>query len=248
MAESYSTFSTSSTAPSAAPSGNTPQRTSGSIADKVRERATAQLSTQKDRATDGLGSVASAVRQSTQQLRDQQHDTIARYVEQAADQIEKFSQQLKNKDISDLFRDAQSLARRNPALFIGSAFAIGMLGARFLKSSNPDRDNDRFEGEEYRRGLYRSGGYGGAYDSGGYRGSSNSGSSAYGTSSYGAGSSAGASSSYAGASGRVSGIGASNANDDDTIRTEGESLGTTPAATGGGSTRTRRGKSETERS
>ena len=108
------------------------------IVGRVRDRAEAQLSTQKDRATDGLGSVAQAVRGSTQQLRAQQHDTIARYVEQAADQVERFARRLRDKDVGDLFREAQRLARRQPAVLIGSAFALGLIGARFLKSSAPD--------------------------------------------------------------------------------------------------------------
>src|SRR5829696_5247772 len=130
-------------------SRNTPG-TSG-IMDKVRDGATSQLSTQKDRATDGIGSVAQAVRQSTQHLRDNQHDTIAQYVEQAANQLERFSTRLKEKDVSELLRDAQQLAKRRPAVFIGSAFAIGLLGARFLKSSRE------------RQSSYRGGGNGEIY-------------------------------------------------------------------------------------
>jgi hypothetical protein len=107
-----------------------------SIVGRVREQATAQLASQKNKATDGLGSVAQAVRQTTRQLRDEQHDTVARYAEQAADQIERFSQRLKDKDVGELVNDAQQLARRQPALFVGGAFALGLLGARFLKSSS----------------------------------------------------------------------------------------------------------------
>lgn len=121
------------------PGQSTPGFGSG-IVDKVRERATAQLTSQKDRAFDGIGSVAQAVRQSTQQLRDQHHDTLAGYVEQAADQIDRLAQQLRGKDVGELLDDAQQLARRQPALFVGSAFAIGLLGARFLKSSTRHRD------------------------------------------------------------------------------------------------------------
>jgi hypothetical protein len=116
-----------------------PRNTTGGSAglmDRVKESAASQLGTQKDRATDGLGSVAQAVRQSTQQLRDQHHETIAQYVEQAADQLERFATRLKERNIGDLAREAQDLARRRPGLFIGSAFALGLLGARFLKSSN----------------------------------------------------------------------------------------------------------------
>src|SRR3954464_374505 len=126
----------------------------GGIVDRVRDKAAAQLSSQKDRATDGLGSVAQAVRQSTQQLRDQKHDTIAGYVEQAADQIEKFSQRLRDKDVGELLDDAQRLGRRRPAVFIGSAFALGVIGARFLKSSSDD-DRDVYRGEGSSAGSYR---------------------------------------------------------------------------------------------
>ena len=127
------------------------------LMDRMKESAASQLGAQKDRATDGLGSVAQAVRQSTQQLRESKHETIAEYVEKAADQLERFSGRLKDRNIADLAREAQDLARRRPALFIGSAFALGLLGARFLKSS---KDNEQ-------RGDMRS--IGPAYTGGGAR-------------------------------------------------------------------------------
>jgi hypothetical protein len=119
---------------------NSDAGTGSGIVDRVRERATAQLSSQKDRATDGLGSVAQAVRQSTQHLRDNKQDAIANYVEKAADQIDRFSTQIRNRDVGELVNEVQRFARRQPALFVGSAFAIGVIGARFLKSSS---DNQR---------------------------------------------------------------------------------------------------------
>ena len=125
---------------------------SGGIVNRVKESATAQLTTQKDRGTDALGSVAQAVRSSTQRLRDEQHDTIAGYVDKAADQIENWSRRLKEKDIDELLTDVQQLARRQPAVFIGSAFALGLVGARFLKSSR--QQNEYGYGCETRRTMY----------------------------------------------------------------------------------------------
>ena len=124
----------------------------GGIVDRVKESATAQLTNQKDRGTDALGTVAQAVRSSTQRLRDEQHDTIAGYVDKAADQIESWSRRLKEKDIDELMTDVQRLARRRPAVFIGSAFALGLVGARFLKSSRPQ--NEYGYGSESRRRSY----------------------------------------------------------------------------------------------
>ena len=116
---------------------------SAGIMGRVRNSANTQLTQQKERATEGIGSVAQAVRQSTQQLRDQQHDTIAQYVEQAADQLEKFATRLKEKNVNELMNDAQRFARQRPALFIGSAFALGLIGSRFFKSS-AERRGDTF--------------------------------------------------------------------------------------------------------
>jgi hypothetical protein len=141
---------------------NTTGRTGIGLMDRMKESAETQLGAQKDRATDGLGSVAQAVRQSTQQLRDQQHETIAQYVEQAADQIERFATSLKDRNVGDLAREAQDLARRRPVLFIGSAFALGLLGARFLKSS---ADNGRTTRRTSTGAAYGDGGFvgGGGY-------------------------------------------------------------------------------------
>jgi hypothetical protein len=128
---------------------------------QLREKATAQLSSQKDRASEGLGTVASAVRQSTQHLRDRQHDTVAQYVEQAADQIDRFSTQLRSKDLNEIANDVKRFAKRQPAVFIGAAFVVGLIGARFLKSSSEDGSRRRaFEDSgaalpaPYRGGTY----------------------------------------------------------------------------------------------
>lgn len=123
---------------------------SGGIMNRVREQAGSQLNTQKNKATDGLGTVAHAVRETTQRLRDDNHETVARYAEQAAEQIERFSQGLRNKDVGELMHDAQRLARRQPALFVGGAFTLGLLGARFLKSSSPE--HNRNYGYDYSSG------------------------------------------------------------------------------------------------
>jgi len=149
---------------SSSPAGQSSSTQKGGIADRVRDSAVAQLSSQKDRATDGIGSVVAAVRQSTGQLRDQQHETIAKYVEQAADQIDRFTQRLREKDVRELVNDAQRLARRQPAVFIGSAFALGLVAARFLKSSSRNDDDD-YRGSSWGSAEYErntSGAYEGA--------------------------------------------------------------------------------------
>jgi len=121
--------------------GDGGQQGSG-ILNQVRDKAASQLNEQKARATDSLGNVAQAVRQSTQHLREQQYDTVAQFVERAADQIERFSNHLRERDLNDLVAEAQRFARQQPAVFIGSSFAAGMLAARFIKASRPTRSFD----------------------------------------------------------------------------------------------------------
>lgn len=130
------------------------------LMDKLRDGAASQLGTQKNRATDGVTSVAQAVRQSTQQLRDNRHETIAQYVDSAVDGVERFANRLREKDVNELVRDAQQFARRNPAVFVGTAFGIGVVAARFLKSSNRDSSNDYGSWRERTSGT--SGAYGSA--------------------------------------------------------------------------------------
>jgi hypothetical protein len=113
-----------------------PNRPQGFV-NSVREQAGAQLTTQKDRATDNIGAVARAIKGTGRELRDQQYEGIANYVEQAADRLEQWSTTMRNKDAGELLRDTQNAARQRPIAFIGAAFALGLLTARFLKSSQP---------------------------------------------------------------------------------------------------------------
>jgi hypothetical protein len=125
------------------------QEPSNGIVHQLKESATAQLTTQKDRGTDALGRVAEAVRSSTQKLREERHDTIASYVDTAANHLENWSRRLREKDVDELVSDMQRLARRQPLVFIGSAFALGVVGARFLKSSRQPNEDD-YENESRR--------------------------------------------------------------------------------------------------
>jgi hypothetical protein len=133
------------------PVGGAQERSSG-VVNRVKESAAAQLTTQKNRGTDALGQVANAVRSSTQKLREERHETIAGYIDKAADQIDNWSRRLRDKDIDELMSDVQRLARRQPAVFISSAFALGLVGARFFKSSR--QQSEYRYGNESRRTRY----------------------------------------------------------------------------------------------
>jgi hypothetical protein len=108
----------------------------------VRERTYEQIDSQKQRATSNLGTLAGAVRSMTQPLRDNGQSGLADYVTRAADEIDRWSSQLKERNLDDAVRDVQNFARRRPAVFIGVAFGAGMLAARFLKSTGEARRDE----------------------------------------------------------------------------------------------------------
>ncbi|HXG70865.1 MAG TPA: hypothetical protein VNJ04_09680 [Gemmatimonadaceae bacterium] len=61
----------------------------------------------------------------------------AQLVEQTAEQLDRVAQYLQTTELDELVQRTESWARKNPALFVGGAFIIGAIGARFLKSSRP---------------------------------------------------------------------------------------------------------------
>ena len=107
----------------------------GGITQAIRDNTFRSLDNQKARASETLGSFAGAVRGMTQPLRDGGQTGVADYVNQAADGIERWASQMRQQDIEDAFRAVQQFARRQPALFLGIGFAVGVVAARFLKSS-----------------------------------------------------------------------------------------------------------------
>jgi hypothetical protein len=115
--------------------------------EKAGEQVESGLAKGKSRAAETLGGVAQSLRLSSQHLRDQNQEGTGRYVEKAAQQVERLSSYLQNRDVGEVIDEVEDFARRQPALFLGGAFALGLLGARFLKSSR--RGQAETAGSEY---------------------------------------------------------------------------------------------------
>ncbi len=116
--------------------------TAGQAYNSVAEQATSKLDEQKSSLSGGLASVADSVRMVGENLKTSETGGgiakyTAEYTDSAARKIEQAADYFERKDIKAMYRDVESFARTNPAIFIGGAFALGLLAARFLKSSNP---------------------------------------------------------------------------------------------------------------
>ena len=112
-------------------------------AGQVTEKATEKLDEKKTVVTEGLSGVAQSLRQVGENLRETggEENPIAqltgKYGDVLATQVEQVSEYFDRKNVREIVGDVESFARRNPAIFIGGAFALGILAARFLKSGSP---------------------------------------------------------------------------------------------------------------
>ena len=113
-----------------------------SAAEHVRESAGSALRSRKNTTADRLHGVAGSFREVGGRLHEQHDDAVAGLVDFAAEQIDCWSRYLRERDLEDLKQDAESAARRHPAIFLGAAFGAGLLLARFMRSSSPREEHD----------------------------------------------------------------------------------------------------------
>lgn len=130
------------------------QQVAGQVMDTAKAQTTNRLSTGKDQVATTVGAVAQAVRQSSQGLREQDQGAVAGYVEQAADRLDGAAEYLRQRDVPQLVDEVEGFARRQPAMFLGAAFGLGLLAARFIKSSRQQAQNNASSSA---LGTYRSG-------------------------------------------------------------------------------------------
>ncbi|CAO3360568.1 hypothetical protein [Azospirillum palustre] len=97
------------------------------------------LEQQTGRAADQLGGVANALHKAAEQLNEENGGVVADYAEQAASRVERVADMLRDASVDDIVGEVEGFARRQPEVFIGAAFAVGFLAARFLKSSSDRR-------------------------------------------------------------------------------------------------------------
>jgi hypothetical protein len=107
----------------------------GQVQQKATQRVESGLAKGKTQVAETLHAVNQSLLISGQQLRDRNQQNVSRYVDQLADRVQRAASYLQNTDVSEIVDSTEQFARRRPALFLGGAFALGLLGARFLKSS-----------------------------------------------------------------------------------------------------------------
>jgi vacuolar-type H+-ATPase subunit E/Vma4 len=104
-------------------------------AHEAETRTRSMIESQKGAAADSVHNVADALRKTAHQLDDQNQRMVGQLTNWAAEGLDRFSQSLRERDLGALLNQAEDVARRQPAVFIGGAVALGFVVSRFLKSS-----------------------------------------------------------------------------------------------------------------
>ncbi len=111
--------------------------------EQARDRASSSLGESKGQFADQFGTIADALRRTTEHLRSEDQQRIAGLTDTVARQVDQVANYLRTKDAVAMRTDLENLARRQPALVLGGALLLGLMGARFLKSSQKEQ---RFRG------------------------------------------------------------------------------------------------------
>jgi hypothetical protein len=131
----------------------------GESAGRIAQRAADVGFTQADRgvnqAADKLEGLAGSIRQVAADMELDQPQ-MANVAQTAADQTEHIARYLRETDARQLIDNVENAARKQPLLFLGGAFLIGMAASRFLKAAGPKSDGST-RGHGPMRNGYRSG-------------------------------------------------------------------------------------------
>ncbi|HEY0007212.1 MAG TPA: hypothetical protein VGB55_00685 [Tepidisphaeraceae bacterium] len=115
---------------------------------QLKEHGQRAVTEQKERTATTLTDVGNALQNAADRLRQDNDDNIASYIDAVAGLSNRAGSYLREADVSALVGDVQSVARRNPGLFLGGMFIAGLAVARFAKASRPQ---PRYTGSNYNR-------------------------------------------------------------------------------------------------
>jgi hypothetical protein len=127
------------------------QQTVGRTVNQAEQAGQLTVAHQKNQAAGSIGTVARALRLTGQELRNQSEDVVAEWMDRAATEVEHVARNLREQSVPAMIGDVEDFARREPALFLGGAFALGLLATRFLRSAQPVANrNGRSHRQSYR--------------------------------------------------------------------------------------------------
>lgn len=118
------------------------------IVSQARKQVTASVKSQTSRGATIATVLGSSLHDAGSQLREQNEAAVATYLDQAADQVEQVGSMLDNQEYGELIGAVQGFARRQPVLFFAATVAVGVVAARFLRSSASQDSSQHLRGPD----------------------------------------------------------------------------------------------------
>lgn len=132
-----------------AEAGRETVQTAGQLVERATNTGLRQADRGREQTAEGLHQLAGEIRTISTDMETQQ-PAIATVAEVAADQTERIATYLRDTDVRQIIASVEGVARRQPLLFIGGAFVLGLAAARFLKAAGGGQAHIR----SYRVGTY----------------------------------------------------------------------------------------------
>lgn len=121
---------------------NTEAGTRGSIGDRARDLTSQAQQKAEDQVRSGVDNgrqrAAGALHGVADSLLNgsgEAAEGASRYIRQAGERVQRAADWLEHADVEELTQRTEEFARRQPVVFIGGAFALGLIAARVLKGS-----------------------------------------------------------------------------------------------------------------
>jgi ElaB/YqjD/DUF883 family membrane-anchored ribosome-binding protein len=113
--------------------GERAKETATSLASDANERAKGALNGQIAAGAEWMGYVAEATKAAADSL-DRNAPKLSGLVRETAQKVERFSRDVKDQSVEELYQSASDFTRRQPALVFGSAALFGFFLFRLLKT------------------------------------------------------------------------------------------------------------------
>ncbi|MCJ2011444.1 hypothetical protein [Methylobacterium sp. J-076] len=115
------------------------------LLDAARLQAQDYVERRKGEAAQSVQDLARSLRGSGRDMSDKPH--VRAFFDSAADGLEQLGTSIERRSLSDFYGEAESIARRAPVAVAVGTFMVGLLAARFIKSSNAPDDHAPLGGD-----------------------------------------------------------------------------------------------------
>jgi gas vesicle protein len=108
----------------------------GEVFSRIKQQGQDLLGEQKEQVLGKISHCSAAARRAAEQLRNENDSNLAEYADAIAGQIDRTADYFRSRNVPDVMRDVEGVVRRQPELFLGAMFILGLGLARFLKASS----------------------------------------------------------------------------------------------------------------